>query len=449
MAGPDAMPSAGPGRAALTFGAHLTPPKYLTGDLPPIGGRIKERPEDFLVDEVPLYEPSGAGEHIYMLVEKREISTLHLVRLLASHFGVDPWAVGYAGLKDKHAITRQVVSVHVPGRKIESFPSVQHERVQVLWADYHENKLRVGHLKGNRFSIRVRGVDPSRVVVVKKALDRLAGAGVPNRIGEQRFGNLENNHLIGRALILGQAEEVVRLLLAPDPAYPENLAEARALYARGEHAAALEALPRAARTERSVLGALSRGGSAQKAARQIGGAERSFYVAAFQSAIFNAVLDERLAAGTLAALALGDAAFKHDNGAVFDVDEEAISRGDLAERLARLEVSPSGPMWGVAMKRSAGVVDGLELEALAASGVSLEQLSVPSKRSGLRAEGARRPLRVPLTDHDVDAGVDEHGPYIRCVFDLPRGAFATSVLREIMKPERAGVGVARLEGDAE
>lgn len=428
-----------PARPPLSFGAHLVPARYITDDLPAVGGRIKEREEDFLVDELPLYEPSGQGEHIYMLVEKRGISTLHLVRLLAGHFGVEPWAVGYAGLKDKRAITRQVVSIHAPGKKIEDFPQVKHDKIGILWADYHENKLRVGHLKGNRFSIRVRGVEPSKVLVFKKGLDRLAATGVPNRLGEQRFGNLENNHLIGKALILRDHAAVIRLLLAPDESHPENLPEARALFASGDYAAALDALPRAARTERSVLGALSRKASPGQAVRQIGPLERSFFVTAFQSAIFNAVLDERLVAGTLGALGAGDVAFKHENGALFDVDEQALAAGDLPGRLAAMEISPSGPMWGTSMKRAAGAVDQLEVAALEASGVTVEMLGTPAKKSGLRAEGARRPLRVPLTDHEVEGGVDEHGSFVRCAFDLPRGAFATSVLREIMKPERAGV----------
>jgi tRNA pseudouridine13 synthase len=153
------------------------------------------------------------------------------------------------------------------------------------------------------------------------------------------------------------------------------------------------------------------------------------------------VLDERLVAGTLGTLGPGDVAFKHENGAVFDVDGAALAGGDLPGRLAAMEISPSGPMWGASMKRASGEVDRLEVEALAASGVTLEQMAAPAKKSGMHAEGARRPLRVPLTDWDVDAGVDEHGGYVRCVFDLPRGAFATSVLREIMKPgSGAGLG---------
>src|SRR5262245_6039299 len=114
---------------------HVIPRTYITSDLPPIGGVIKQRAEDFLVDEVPLYQPSGAGEHIYLLVQKRGLSTMEMVEIVAAHFAVPRRAVGYAGLKDKHAITRQVVSVHAPGRKIEDFGELRHEKISVLWAD--------------------------------------------------------------------------------------------------------------------------------------------------------------------------------------------------------------------------------------------------------------------------------------------------------------------------
>src|SRR5689334_18599213 len=108
---------------------HLVPARYLTAGVPGIGGRIRERPEDFLVDEQPLYQPSGEGEHVYLLVEKRNMSTMHAARVLAAHFKVDQSAVGHAGLKDRVAVTRQVFSVHVPGKKPEDFPMLVHEKM--------------------------------------------------------------------------------------------------------------------------------------------------------------------------------------------------------------------------------------------------------------------------------------------------------------------------------
>jgi tRNA pseudouridine13 synthase len=425
-------------------GTHVIPTRYLTADLPPIGGRIKQRPEDFLVDEQPLYEPSGAGEHIYMLVQKSGMATLELVGLLAQHFGVPRSAIGYAGLKDKHAITRQVVSVHVPGRKIEDFPALRHDRITVLWTDYHANKLRRGHLRGNRFSLRIRGVPLGAVLTARRVLERLEKSGVPNRIGEQRFGHLENNHRIGRALILGDAKAAIDELLGPDALHTDSLTEARALYAAGDFLEALRACPRAARTESMALRALVRGATPSQAVGTLGDTERGFFLSAFQSAAFNAVLDRRVEDGMLASLTPGDLAMKHDNGAIFTVIDATVADPALATRLEKLQISPTGPMWGAAMMRASGKTDESEVAALAAMGVTPEDLASfelgGRGRGGRRdaMEGTRRALRVPLLDPDVEAGMDEHGAYIRCVFELPAGAFATTVLREIMKPELAG-----------
>ena len=124
-----------------TFAA---PRNYVTADIPGTAGVIKQRPEDFLVEEIPSYDPCGSGEHIYLMVQKTGLSTLRMVQILAGHFRVRESAVGYAGLKDKHAITRQQVSIHTPGRGPQDFPSVTHPSIVVLGATLHNNKLRRG-----------------------------------------------------------------------------------------------------------------------------------------------------------------------------------------------------------------------------------------------------------------------------------------------------------------
>jgi tRNA pseudouridine13 synthase len=338
--------------------------------------------------------------------------------------------VGFAGLKDKNAVTRQVFSVHVPGKKPEDFPSLQHERMAVLWVDLHANKLRRGHLAGNRFSIRIRKVEMGKAVLAAKTIARLEKLGLPNRIGVQRFGYLGRNHLIGRGLLLGDHDAVIEALLSPDERLPDSQVEARRAFARGDYAAALDLFYKESRTERRVLGELARGRSKNKAVRAIERSETEFFLTAFQSAVFNAVLDQRVRSGMLGTLVPGDIAFKHDNRASFDVTEV---EEELVGRLARFEVSPSGPMWGAEMKRASGEPGRVELEALAARGVTPEALEAFQERRRGRMTGERRPLRVPLTFPDVEGGVDEHGPYVRLAFDLPRGAFATSVLQEVMK----------------
>jgi tRNA pseudouridine13 synthase len=428
---------------------HVAPKVYLTADIPAIGGLIKQRPEDFLVDELPAYAPCGEGEHIYMLITKRMMSTMQMLDVLAKHFKVRSKDIGYAGLKDKHAITRQVVSIYAPGKKIEDFPMLQHEAIGVNWADYHTNKLRPGHLTGNRFSIKIRGVNPMHVRHALACFKRLQVTGVPNRIGEQRFGMIGNNHLIGRAIIMQDYAAAVRELLGPSAAFPHFNAEARELFTQGKYREAIMAYPHDARTECRVLNQLAQGRSERDAILSLDDTTIRFYLTAFQSAVFNAVLDDRLAAGTLAALHEGDVALKHENHAVFLVDAatlatdgvlldpEGLSTQPLASRLASFEVSPSGPMWGSRMLQATHTAGDVERRCLAALGVTPEDIARHDTASRWPLEGKRRPLRVPITDPEVEGGVDEHGAYIRCAFELPRGSFATVVMRELMKPADA------------
>ncbi len=412
-----------------------------------MGGLIKCRPEDFLVEEIPLITPTGEGEHVWMFIEKRLLSTLDMIGVLARHFRVSRRQIGFAGLKDKHAITRQVVSVHLPKRRIEDLAMLNHPRIGVLWVDRHGERLRRGQLKGNRFSIRIRGVEVSRVRDAKRALDALESLGVPNRVGPQRFGYLRTNHLVGRAMILGDARGAIDALLGPSPdealAAGDQQHDARLAYAGGDLQGALDRFAPAMKGERRVLEALLDGRPAHQGLGRLDTRERSYFVSAFQSAVFNRLLDNLLASGTLARLGAGDLAFEHATRDTISIaDDDAASQ--LAGRLERFEISPSGPMWGPDMPRAEGEVDAREVAALGALGVTPDAIRAfaeagkGSSRDEVAVEGDRRAYRVPMTDPDIEAGVDEHGSFIRCVFDLPRGAFATVAMEEIMKNGRAG-----------
>ena len=160
------------------------PQRFLT-DEPGIGGVIKSRPEDFLVDEVPLYEPCGEGEHLYLRIEKTGVSHVELLSCLRRHFKVGESAIGFGGMKDKRAVTRQTLSIHL--LQDPATVELEHRRIKVLWATRHTNKIHRGHLAGNRFSIRIREVDPTKVTVVKRQLQRMTSTGVPNYFGVQRL----------------------------------------------------------------------------------------------------------------------------------------------------------------------------------------------------------------------------------------------------------------------
>lgn len=412
----------------------MQPASYVTADIPGVGGRIKETPDDFLVEEIPLYTPSGEGEHVYLMVEKRAMTAMELFDLIARHFRVRRSAVGYAGLKDKQAVTRQVVSVHLPRRRYEDIPHLEHDRVRVLWADRHNNKLKRGHLTGNRFSIKIRGVGIEQTPTVLRAVRTLEQVGVPDRIGVQRFGYLGNNHLIGLALLRRDAHAAVEAMLGPSEVSPDAQREARALYAEGRFTEARDAFPRSLRTEWAVLDALACGEHPEQAIGAVQPDVLGFYISAFQSAVFNAVLDRRVIEGTLGVLREGDIAVDERGRKPIEIDEVSLADGSILERHRRFELSASGPMWGALMRRASGETGRIEKETLVSFGISPGELPDPKDLDIPMSGGTRRPLRVALTNTEVEAGSDEHGPYIRIAFDLPRGGFATTVLDEIMKP---------------
>ncbi|HEB61392.1 MAG TPA: tRNA pseudouridine(13) synthase TruD, partial [Phycisphaeraceae bacterium] len=234
-------------------------PRYLTSEIPPVPGVIKQRPEDFYVEELPAYEPCGEGEHLYLLIQKQDRTTLDVASDLARHFDVKRSAVGYAGLKDARAVTRQMFSVYLPGKDENSYGELHLQGAEVLWTDRHTNKLRRGHLKGNRFVIRLRDVQLAHVIQTEEVMRILEKKGVPNRFGPQRFGMRGNNDLLGRLLLLNDARGFINALLGPDEIHPDDCPESRAAFAAGDYRKALNLLPRSRKTESRVLKMLASG----------------------------------------------------------------------------------------------------------------------------------------------------------------------------------------------
>ncbi|MFY1832148.1 tRNA pseudouridine(13) synthase TruD [Myxococcus fulvus] len=332
----------------------------LTADVPGCGGGFKLVPEDFEVEELPAYQPSGEGEHLYLWLEKRGRDTREVVRSLSQVLGVSEDDVGVAGMKDRQAVTRQLISV--PARAEPKLGDFALEGVQVLWSRRHGNKLRTGHLKGNRFRLRLRGVRD--VGAARESFTRLSAGGVPNYFGEQRFGRAGDNADLGRLLVLGQ-----RL-----PKRPERF-------------------------------------------------QRKLYLSAFQSRIFNRALADRVRAGTLSTALLGDVLRKEETGGLFVCEAPEVD----GPRVAAFEVSPAGPLFGPKMTASAGEVAEVEAKLLAGEGVTLDDF----KRGGGETEGSRRPYRVRLGSPELTP----EGEDLWLTFELPRGAYATEVLHELLKDD--------------
>lgn len=406
------------------------PQRYLTVQ-PGVGGVIKQRAEDFLVDEIPAYDPVGEGEHLYLGIEKSGVSHAEMIACIAKRLNVPRDKVSFAGMKDKHAITRQTISLHL--HKDPPGIDLQHDRIRVLWARRHRNRLRRGHLKGNRFSIRIRGVDPTQAPIARSILLKLERTGVPNFFGPQRFGYRRNTHRLGLAILRREYDAIVHELLGVTGSpYPDVQQQRRELYEQGRFRDALQLWSVADRAESSLLHSLMKGATPREACARLDRSITSFWISALQSAVFNRVLDDRLQAGTISSLTQGDLAWKHDKGSVFRVTADELATCALPPRLDAQEISPSGPMWGHGMTRAEGEIDAAERNALASYGLSPDDLDVRH----VALEGARRPLRVPIRLPSIDAGVDEHGGYIRVRFELPAGAYATIVTRELMKSEQ-------------
>jgi tRNA pseudouridine13 synthase len=405
------------------------PLPYLTSsaDFPGIGGQIKQRPEDFFVQEIPLYEPSGQGDHLYCEIQKVGLTTFDAISKLAQAVYIPARDIGYAGLKDARAITRQTLSL--PGSVTEAaLQKVSIPNLTILSSARHTNKLRLGHLKANRFAIRIREVDPAQVVLVKPALDLLAKTGLPNYFGQQRFGFRHNNHLLGAALVAGDDNRLLQLLLgSPDPAIDDSQSlGARKAFDQQDFERSMHLWPRRCGLERRTLYRLTKTGKPAAAVKSIDEKLRRLWVSALQSHAFNQVLAKRLP--HINQLLDGDLAMKHENGACFLVENAAAEQ----PRADAFQISPTGPLIGYRMTFPAGKPLEMEQQVLAESGLTPESFRVEGR---LKVKGARRALRVQPEQIELSSGVDEFGPHITLAFTLPAGSFATVLLREIMKDD--------------
>jgi len=393
--------------------------RYLTKDLPGIGGRIKETAADFCVEELPLYSPSGEGTHTFFEIRKSGISSFEAMRRVAGALGLRPGQIGYAGLKDAQAVTRQVLSVE----------KVQPERVlamdlpgiEVLWARRHRQSLKVGHLSGNRFTIRIRSVDEPALAACQATLAVLSRRGVPNYFGPQRFGMRGNSAGLGRSILRHDAGGFVREFVgAPHPDESPRVQEARSRADAGDWEGAHSLFPGSMADERNALQALlGSGGDLRRAFAAVPRRIKSFFLSAYQSELFNRVLDKRL--DTLDEVAAGDLAMKHPWHSIFRVEDEAVEQ----DRARRFEISATGPVFGYKMMRPTGRPGEIEAAILAEEGLEPEAFRVGE---GLQLRGERRSLRFQV--HDLEAWYED-GVVLR--FWLSSGCYATALLAEVMK----------------
>lgn len=328
----------------------------------PLGrARLRSVPEDFVVDEILGFEPSGRGEHLFVHIRKRERTTEQVASFLARAAGVSKGAVSYAGMKDKRAVTQQWFSVHLPGREIELPPGEFGPGIEILATVRHDKKLRRGVLRGNRFRLRLRELEAAPAAISAR-LVRIAYHGVPNYFGEQRFGRDGGN--------VEQAREMLAGRLRP--------------------------------RDRALRGIL---------------------LSAARSHLFNQVLAERLRQGSWERAIAGDLLMLDGRHSLFPIEavDETIRR-----RVQALEIHPTGPLVGRGGPQPGDETAALEQVVLAPESELVNALAV----AGL--EGARRALRLRVAElswHFPAAGE------VELAFSLTAGAYATSVIRELVEVE--------------
>jgi tRNA(Glu) U13 pseudouridine synthase TruD len=306
--------------------------------------RLLAGPENFLVEEIPAYEPEGRGEHLFVHVRKRGMNTETVAEALARCCGVGANAVGFAGRKDRQAVATQWFSIH--GGAEERLAALttagvascgaageqQGGSIEVLAVSRHRNKMRLGHLLGNRFRLGLAADDEREHAALVAHTQRLLHEGVPNRFGTQRFGQHHASLHAARAVAAGDFAGAVARIVDPTGAWRPGHDPLPSTYRSGPEGHVLGALRRAPRDYR---GALRAGGRPME--RLLSGA--------LQSAIFNACLDARRSAGLLHRLRPGDVALGPRGGAF------VVTRDECAELNARaapgaLQIRASGPLPG-------------------------------------------------------------------------------------------------------
>jgi tRNA pseudouridine13 synthase len=337
---------------------------------------IRTTPEDFVVEEIPAYSPNGRGEHLYITFRKIGRTTNDAVRSLAIALDADPRGSSYAGMKDRHAVTTQTASFPFPlardvDRALEACRALPD--IEILSAARHENKLRPGHLLGNRFRITLRNIEASAIEGVAERLALVGRTGVPNAFGPQRFGRDGDNPARTIAWLSGKE--------------------------RG---------PRDRKEQRLLFSSL-------------------------QSLLFNRLLERREKEGTWTTILPGDIAKKHDSGGLFDVPLEGPELEDARARAAAGTISPTGPMFGAKMRWPHGEPAEMERSVLGTSfdapgrvdaGAAGEVLAKLDAFRNL-GEGTRRSLRLSVEKLTVTRLGDD-GMVVD--FVLPKGGYATTVL---------------------
>lgn len=367
---------------------------YVLGE-PEVQGVLKDTPEDFLVEEVINYPLTGEGEHLWCWVEKCNQNTDWVAGMLAKWAGCAKRNVGFAGLKDRFAITRQWFSIQLPGKADPNPDSLNIEGVRIIKMQRHNRKLQRGGLAGNRFTLNIKNlqagdeldVENKQKILesVEERLEFIKKHGMPNYFGTQRFGRGGNN--------LIEAQKLIQAISNSDAALDDR--DNRKKSKRGRRS--------------------NRGNRNQQ----------SLYISALRSWMFNELLSERVKQHTWKQIIDGDVVQLEGSSKWFVAEQEMLP--ELEERACIADVHPTGALFGDGDLDSQNLAKKIELL------IAEKHPDWCAGLADLRIQQARRPLRVmPLELQwswtDVDGELQ-----LALSFMLPAGSFATMLVRELLE----------------
>ncbi len=409
---------------------------YITGEKG-IGGDIRVKNEDFYVEEIPEHLPSGNGPNTWLFIEKIGRNTLDVVLDIAKEMKISRKRMGFAGMKDKSALTRQWLCVaNIEVSELEGLEEKLYN-VKVLEIKQNEKKLRIGQLIGNKFRILIRNTeDPENdAETAKKILTKLEEVGVPNYYGWQRFGkNRPNTHKVGEFLVHNDIKGAVDSYIGnPYPKEKNHIKAARQFYDDGELEEAYESMPSGMRYEKMMLRELmkqqrKKGELDEKsykiALESLPKPLKRMFVHAYQSYLFNKAVSERTRLG-INKYVDGDIIIDNEEHLVHEFDIN-----DINNRIRMFEVHPTAPLYGTKVPLAGAEVGELEQKVLDDEKLKLEDFECP-KTPKLGSHGLRRAIRFKIWD--VSAVATSEG--VLTEFSIPKGCYATAVLREIMKED--------------
>ena len=412
-----------------------------------IGGTIRNRYEDFYVEEIPEINPEGEGPNVWIWIEKTGRTTLDVMLDIARDLHISRKRLGFAGMKDKKAVTQQWLCVanmdsEEQLKQVEELDIYKTEFLKVIRG---RKKLRMGQLKGNKFRILIKDINgletsdnPTETINnatlrASNILKTLEKTGVPNYFGWQRFGKPRTNtHLVGEALIQNNLKEAVRRYIG-NP-YPEESNEnqlARQAYDDGKLEESLELMPKGMRYEKMMIKELIKeqnkkeeldDDSYKRALHTLPKPLQRMFVHAYQSFLFNEVVSNRVAMGINKYIP-GDIMIDNEEHIIHDTDEEK-----LQSLMDNFEANPTSPLFGTKVPFADGETGEMEKETLNKYNLTKEDFEC-YKMPKLGSHGLRRSMRFQVWDTHAEAKEDG----VLLEFSINKGSYATAVLREVMK----------------